>query len=174
MKSNLLSLGCLTLLAAGAHAAETNAPAAAKVSSVVIQVQKADLLKLDLPAGSKVTTSGERVAVQSADGVLFFQLWQVAGAKKVDEALVRYAGLLKQEDIRDLQGCVTNASTIANAPAWVIRGSGVEVDDGDAGLAEVVLFSAADRVFVACAHGEHLTPAESKAMFAVLQTARKP
>ena len=162
------------LFAASILAAETNAPSITLGPPVVIQLQHTALLKLDLPAGSKVTTSGARIAVQSSDGVLFFQLWQVAGVQSVEEAIPRYAALLRQEDIRDLQGTTTNAITIAGAPAQVIRGNGVEVDDGDAGSAEVVIFTAAERVFVACAHGEHLTPAESKAMFAVLQTARKP
>ena len=164
-------LTACSLFAACALAAETNSTPAAPV---VIEIQHTPLLKLDLPAGSKVTTSGARVAVQSSDGVLFFQLWQVAGAKSVEDALPRYTALLRQEDIRDLQGLTTNTMTLAGAPAKVLRGNGVEVDDGDAGSAEVVLFTAAEKVFIACAHGEHLTPAESKAMFAVLQTARKP
>ena len=163
----LLSTAC-------ALAAGTNAPVAVATAPVVIKLKETPLLKLDLPSGSKVTTSGARIAVQSADGVLFFQLWQVAGAKSVDEAILQYAALLRQEDIRDLQGVTTQAMEIAGAPAKVLRGNGVEVDDGDAGSAEVVIFSAAKRIFVACAHGEHLTPAESKAMFAVLQSAREP
>ncbi len=172
MRATILT--ACSLFATCALAAETNVPPATPNSPVVLQAQAAALLKLDLPVGCKVTSSGARIAVQSLDGVLFFQLWQVPGAKSADDALPHYANLLRQEDVRDLRGTTTNAITIAGAPAKVIRGDGTEVDDGDPGKAEVVLFTAAGRVFVACAHGEHLTPAESKAMFAVLQTARKP
>lgn len=176
------------LLAASAAIAETNTPPAAakpetaRASSaesaatnvVAITVQDTAMLALALPSGGKAYTRGTRTVVRTPNSDVFFELWPVAGAKTVDDALARYVDLLKQEDVRDLQVTGTREITLAGAPAKVITAAGVEVDDGDPGKAEVVLFAAAGRVFLACVHGEQMTAAETKSMLDVLQTARRP
>jgi len=166
----LLSTAC-------AFAGETNVQSAvgkAKTASatVTIQVPGGTPLMLDLPSAGTANTVGIRTVVRTQDGSVFFQLWPVASAKTLDDAMTRYADLLKPEDSHDIKVTKTSDVTLAGAPARILVGSGVESDDGDPGQAEVVLFSVHGHIFIACVHGEQMTDAETKSMLAVLQTAR--
>jgi hypothetical protein len=64
--------------------------------------------------------------------------------------------------------------TIGGSAANRVRGTGVEADDGDPGTADVIVFRAGDRLFVACTHGESLNESARQWMTTVVKTATAP
>lgn len=100
------------------------------------------------------------------------EVW-LAPAKTVDEAT---ASVDKQivDEFKDFKAESTTDLTIAGAPAKRLVGPGHEADDGDPGAADLIVFKLGDHVFVACTHGEKLTPIGQQGLLTIVQTARVP
>jgi hypothetical protein len=121
--------------------------------------------------------TGPDVNCARADGRLHleahnhhFDVWMVAGARTVDEAVSHISAQIKDE-FKDFKSTSTTPLTIAGSPAERLMGSGAEADDGDPGTADVVVFKAGEHVFIACTHGEDLSADAQQWMLTTLQSA---
>ena len=162
----------ITRILASVFIASAAVVASAEEKSVTLTVDGKPVLALTAPAAAKVTASNGYVNVRTTNVSL--HVWAVRGAKSVNDALPRVAGLIKSEFIN----FKTTSSTdmlIAGTPAKYVTGSGNEADDGDPGNAGVVFFVAGGRVFAGCVHGEFDDASRARApMLALLMTARVP
>lgn len=131
-----------------------------------------DVLRLTLPTNAKCTPRDGSLSVESHTHEVV-NIWLVPDAKTVDEGAARVEKVIDRE-FRDFQATGTTATTIAGAPAKRLAGSGVEADDRDPGTADVVVFKVTNHTFIACTHGEYLSPDAQKWMMTVVQTAQKP
>ena len=129
------------------------------------------VLKLQLPGKVTVTATKEKTTLQTTN--MFLHIWVVANATNVASGVSRLADVIKGEVLKFKPETTTDL-TVAGAPAKRLSGPGTEADDGDEGHADVVVFTAGGRVFLACVHGEKLDAAERKQMLAALQTACVP
>jgi hypothetical protein len=127
----------------------------------------------------KVTAAPEFKCV-AADGSLHFaspqfelEIWLVNGASTVDDAAGRVSTQIVSE-FKDFKAEKTISLTVAGSPAKELVGTGHEADDNDPGDADVIVFKVGDHVFVACNHGESLTPAGQQGLSALVQTASVP
>ena len=149
------------------------APAAsvAGANTCVMQSGGVNILKL---------TMSPDVKCVAKDGSLHFtapqyevEVWQVSGVQTVDDALP-HVGTQIVDEFKDFKPDHTTDLTIANSPAKQLIGTGHEADDGDPGDADVIVFKVADHIFVACNHGESLTPAGQQGLLTLVQTAQAP
>jgi len=101
------------------------------------------------------------------------ELWLVDGAHTVDEAIGRIGQVIKDQ-FKDFKATRTTDLTVAGSPARQLIGSDHEADDGDNGQADVIVFEVGDRIFIACAHGEDLTPMAQQGILTVVQSAHTP
>lgn len=101
------------------------------------------------------------------------EFWLVPGAQSLDAATNRITPLIADQ-FKDFKPDHTTSLAVAGAPAKRIHGTGHEADDGDPGEANVIVFKLGNRVFVACHHGEVLTPAGEQALDTLVQTAQNP
>ena len=143
-----------------------------KTAAVLTSDGKA-VLRLTLPPGTQTFDKDEMLTVAQGQGHCRFYLWPVKNARTLEDAVPRVAELIRSEFI-EFKPAGTKDLTVAGAPARQVSGSGKEADDGDPGLAEVVLFTAGGHVFAACVHGEELLPAARDLMMAAIQTAKAP
>jgi len=142
-----------------------------KESSYVVSSGDKPVLQLQIPGKVTVTATKEKTTLQATN--MFLHIWVVTGATNVADGISHLAEVIKGE-VLNFKPETTTALTVAGAPAKRLFGPGTEADDGDDGHADVVVFTAGKRVFVACVHGEKLEPAERQAMLAALQTVRAP
>ena len=142
-----------------------------KAASYIVSLGDQPVLQLQIPGKVTVTATKEKTTLQSAH--MFLHLWVVADATNVAAGVSRIHEIIKGEVLK-FKPAPAVELTVAGAPAQRFFGPGVEADDGDDGHADVVVFTAGGRVFVACVHGEKLEPAEQQAMLAALQTVRAP
>jgi hypothetical protein len=142
-----------------------------KTNTCAIQAGGQDVLRLTIPAGATCTHTEGKVVLKS--DYRHVEIWLVRGARSVDEVV----GRLKQELVEEFKGFEpksTASLSVAGQPARRLLGDGTEADDGDPGHADVVVFTAGGRVFIACAHGETLFPEAQDMMMAALRTAQAP
>lgn len=105
---------------------------------------------------------------------LFMSVWNVPAAKTAAEALSFVADTVKDE-ILQFAARQPNGLTVAGAPALELVGAGTEAEDGDPSSANIVIFAAGERVFMASVHGEHNdADRERQPMLSVLATAKTP
>ena len=142
-----------------------------KTSFYVVSSGDKPVLQLQIPGKVTVTATKEKTTLQTTN--LILHIWVVGNATNVTDGISLLAEVIKGEVLKFKPETTTDL-TVAGAPAKQLFGSGTEADDGDDGHADVVVFTACKRVFVACVHGEKLDPAERQAMLAALQTARAP
>lgn len=137
----------------------------------VMQSGGHDVLRLTAPAKTNGTPKDGWLHLWSQDHRA--DVWLVRGAKTVEDAAGRVAQEIKGE-FKDFKATGTTDLTVAGKPAKRLTGAGVEADDGDPGSADVIVFKTGESIFVACAHGEHLAPADGLWMLTILQTAQTP
>jgi hypothetical protein len=125
-------------------------------------------------------TMPERAKCQAQEGALFIkspkynaEVWLVAGARTVDEALPRVPGQIIGE-FQNFKPHQSSDLTVAGSPAKRQVGSGLEADDGDPGEADVIVFKVGERIFVGCAHGEGLSAADHQGLLTLVQSAQQP
>lgn len=156
---------CVASVACVAQAQDTASP-------VTLSAGGVPALVLMVPAKTIVTPFKDKTVIHTKD--MFLHIWAVGNASNVAEGVARTADVIKG-DVLNFKPASTNDITIANATASEMTGPEKEADDGDEGHAQVTVFTAGGRVFVACIHGEgKLDPVEQKAMQSVLQTAKAP
>ena len=140
--------------------------------TVTVLADKTPVLELTVPLEAKVSTGKEKTVIHTTN--MFLHVWPVSEAKTVDEAQVRLGDVIKG-DVLKFSASATNEITVAGAPARLLVGDGVEADDGDAAKADVVIFGAGNRIFIACVHGEgNDASRERDPMLKMLQTVRSP
>ena len=142
-----------------------------KAVAYVVSSGDKPVLQLQIPGQVTVTATKEKTTLQTTN--LILHIWVVEHATNITEGISRLAGIIQGEVLK-FKPEATTELVVAGAPARRLFGSGTEADDGDDGHADVVVFIAGTRVFVACVHGEKLDPAERQAMLAALQTVRAP
>lgn len=167
----LLGLGC----ASGSRSrpdASQNAPSSATLTKMcVMKSGGRDVLRITLPADA--TCNAQDGALQTKAHNRYVELWLVRDAKSVDEAVGR-AGQVIQTEFRDFKATDTSPMVVAGSAAKRLSGDGTEADDGDPGHADVVVFTVGGRVFVACAHGESLSPQDQQWLTKVVESAQAP
>ena len=140
--------------------------------TVAILADKTPALELVVPQDAKVSPVKDKTVIETTN--MFLHVWPATGAKTVEEARGRLGDVIK-DDVLKFSASATNAITVAGAPALHLIGKGVEADDGDDATADVVIFAAGNRIFVACVHGEvNDASRERGPMLKMLQTARSP
>ena len=160
----ILSIGILFLAIAACVSAQER--------TVTILADKEPALELAVPPDAKVTPVKDKTEIHTTN--MFLYVWPVPGAKTIDEAQARLAGVIKG-DVLKFAASATNEITVAGSRARHLIGNGVEANDGDDATADVVIFAAGSRIFVACVHGEgNDAPNEREPMLKMLQTARSP
>lgn len=140
--------------------------------TVVVMADKMPVLELAVPADAKVVPFKDKTVIQATN--IYLHVWPVMEAKTLDEAQSHLGDVIKG-DVLKFVASVTNEITVAGSPARHLIGNGVEADDGDNATADVVIFAAGNRVFVACVHGEgNDASREREPMLNILRTARSP
>jgi len=109
-------------------------------------------LSLDLPEGWKAYPQADRTDYFAGLGQ-HFSLWTPPAGTSEEDALAAVATTIAPA-VRDFEVVSEEDVEIAGMAAHHVSGKGVEADDGDPSLAEVYLFTVADRVRVVCIHGE--------------------
>jgi hypothetical protein len=140
---------------------------------VTVNVENTPGMKLTVPEEGKAETKGDNTAIQIKK--LRFHVWPVSKAKTVEDALPNVADVIKGE-FKDFAVTSTEDTTIAGNPAKHLKGKGVEADDNDPSVGDVVVFTVGNRVFVACASWEEDEERadERKTFLEVLKSAKAP
>lgn len=180
MRSRVIKTGLLcALVAAGACSSETKgpglSPTAAKAAGGKVCTMQAggkDVLRVTTPSDAVCTPYDGTLHLESGQRHKAY-VWLVPGAASVDEGVTRVAAVIAPE-FKGFKATETTASAVAGSPAKRLMGTGVEADDDDPGRADVVVFKAGSRVFVACTHGESMSPKAEEFMMAVVGTATAP
>ena len=160
----------MRIAVAGLILAGLTSAALAQETNVTLSQAGVPVLSLSVPAGSKVYPSQQKTTIVTPG--MYLYVWGVPDAGKAADALPRVATVIKG-DVVDFKAGRTNAITVAGAPAFHLIGRGTEADDGDASTADVVVFAAGKRVFVACVHGEgNDASLERQPMLDALKTAK--
>ena len=148
------------------------ASVSAKDRTVTIMADQRPAFELVVPAEAQVSPVKDKTVIQTTN--MFLHVWPVTGVKTVNEAQARLGDIIKG-DVLKFSATATNEITVAGAPARHLIGKGVEADDGDDATADVVIFAAGQRIFLACVHGEGNDASKERApMLKVLQTAKSP
>ena len=100
-------------------------------------------------------------------------LYLVPGAQTIDDGVAHIGDRIKDQ-FKDFKTTRTSDLTVAGSPAGRLVGTGHEADDGDNGQADVIVFKAGSRIFLACVHGEDLTSMAEQGILTVVQTAQAP
>ena len=162
----------MRIAVAGMMLAGLTSMAVAQETNVTISVAGVPALSLSMPAGAKVFPIPQKTTIVTTN--MYLHIWSVSDAGTTTDALPRVATVIKS-DVLEFKPGQTNAITVAGAPAVHLIGPGKEADDGDAGMADVVVFAVGKRVFVACVHGEgNDASLERKPMLDALKTAKAP
>ena len=140
--------------------------------TVTVLADKVPALELAVPPEAKVSAGKDKIVIHTTN--MYLHVWPVTGAKTVNEAQVRLDDVIKG-DVLKFSASATNEITVAGSPARLLVGDGVEADDGDAAKADVVIFGAGNRIFIACVHGEgNDASRERDPMLKMLQTVKSP
>ena len=150
-------------------AAQTKPPENTK--ACVMQSGGQDVLRLAAPADTECVAKDGSLKLNSEHRAV--QIWLVSGAQSVDDALGRVSDVIKDE-FKNFKVTKSTDLKIAGTAAKQQEGSGEEADDGDPGLADVIVFKIGEHVFVACTHGEALNPAAQEWMTKLVQGAKGP
>jgi len=140
--------------------------------TITVLADKEPVLELTVPVDAQITLIKDKTVIQTTN--MFLYVWPVAGAKTLDEAMARLDDVIKS-DVLKFSASVTNQIALADSPARHLIGNGLEADDQDDATADVVIFKAGNRFFIACVHGEvNEASKEREPMLKVLRTARSP
>lgn len=124
-----------------------------------------DVLRVMMPRDAECTATEGELRTKAHDR--YVELWLAPGAPTVGEGVER-AGKVIESEFEDFKATESSEMVVAGSPAKLVKGKGTEADDGDPGSAEVVVFTAGGRVFIACAHGESLSPKDEEWLMAVV------
>ena len=166
----IIVTGMLSTYTSAASAAP-QAENAAETKDFVMKSGGANVLKLTTPAGTKCVAEDSLLKFDSPK--YYVEVWLVSGARTVDEAVKRVSSQIVSE-FKNFKPNQTTGLTIAGSPAKQMIGVGEEADDGDPGKADVIVFKVGDHIFVACTHGEILSPIAQQGMLTFVQTAQTP
>ncbi|HWB20193.1 MAG TPA: hypothetical protein VG711_07835 [Phycisphaerales bacterium] len=101
------------------------------------------------------------------------EIWYVPDAHTIDQGVSHIATQITSE-FTDFKATKASSLTVAGEPATRVTGTGEEADDGDPGTADVIVFQVANRIFIACTHGEDLDPKAQELLGALVMTAKAP
>jgi len=130
-----------------------------------------DALIVSTAPGVECTSTDGELHLRGRDG--YVELWLVRGARSVQDGVARVPEVIKSE-FTGFTATQRESITVAGAPAVRMMGKGAEADDSDPGTADVVVFTAGGRVFVACTHAESMSESARRMMMSVVQTAKAP
>jgi hypothetical protein len=151
--------------------AGTQANPSADAKTCVMQSGGADMLRVTLPPTLKCVPKDGMLHLNAPQYDVF--LWLVPGAQTVDDGIGRIGQVIVGE-FKDFKTTRTSDLTVAGSPAKRSVGSGHEADDGDNGQADVIVFNVGSRIFIACVHGEDLTPMAEQGIMTVVQGVQAP
>ncbi len=138
----------------------------------IMQSGGRDVLRLIAPADAPCTLADGSFDMKSRDG--YVNIWLVRGAKTIDEGVQRAAAEITSE-FKDFKPTRTTTLALSNhATATRLLGAGLEADDNDPGTADVIVFQAGPRIFIACTHGETMRPTAQDLMLNLVQSASAP
>ncbi len=141
---------------------------------LTVAVDTKPALSLQLPDNWSAKSKDGVTTIKAGKYEVHVQLWPVAKAKSVQEAMPMVAELIKGE-VSDFKAGKAGNLTVAGGAAKHIVGTGTEADDGDPSNVEVYLFSVGGKVFLLCAHGEGHGAANARGdITKVLSTTAKP
>jgi hypothetical protein len=144
---------------------------AADTKACVMQSGGTNVLGLTTSADCKCAAKDGSLKINAPQFEV--EVWVVPGAKTVDEAIGNVDKQIADE-FKDFKADSTTDLTIAGSPAKWLVGPGHEADDGDPGAADLIVFKVGDHIFVACTHGEKLTPIGQQGLLTMVQTAQMP
>lgn len=184
LPATLLSL--LTATLAACNTAPTDKPAAnATPATYPFQNHDTTVSAVTYPLQSRGTTiltvtGPSNLRPKSADGSLDLdgpqyevEFWLVPDAQAIDAALPQIPTRIVDQ-FKDFKPDHTADLTIAGSPAKRLHGTGREADDGDPGEADVIVFKRGNHIFIACNHGEGLTPVGQQALLTLVRSAHTP
>jgi hypothetical protein len=161
-----VAAGCAT---GGGKGEQTSGTSAA--AGCVVRAEGRDVLLLAVEPQATCTLKDGSAHLQSKEGQV--DIWLVRGARTVDEGVTRIPEQISTE-FKEFKTTASTEMTVAGAAARRLSGTGSEADDGDPGQADVIVFSAGGRIFVACAHGESLLSSAQRWMATLVQSSRAP
>ncbi len=143
-----------------------------KKEQLTLSVDGKPVLTMQMAEGWTSKIDKDKTILKPAKAGAHMQLWQMAKAKDIAEAIALVPEVLKSE-VTDFKATETKDITVAGAPAKHLIGKGTEADDGDPSNAEVFLFTAGGKVFLLCAHGEGESASKQRNdILALLATAK--
>ena len=178
IRGSLLIIVTGIMSGCGSSMGTSTAPAAGQADQVaadtkawVMQSGGTNVLRLTTSADCKCAANDGSLKINAPQFEV--EVWIVPGAKTVDEAM-RSVGAQIVDEFKDFKADSTTDLTIAGSPAKRLVGPGHEADDGDPGAADLIVFKVGYHVFVACTHGEKLTPLGQQGILTMVQTAQMP
>lgn len=165
--------GCSSTAKQSAAPAETHADKVADTKTCVMQTGGTNDLRLTIPGTTKCEAKDGSLHISNYPPQYEVFVWRVRDAHTVDDAIGHVSKQIVSE-FKDFKPAHTTDLTIAGAPAKRLYGSGNEADDGDPGKADVIVFKVGEHIFVACTHGENLSPIAQEGMLTFVQTAQAP
>ena len=131
------------------------------------------VLRIFAPAESTWTLAEGTIHLKAPDG--YVDIWLVRDAKSLEDAARHVPDAIASEFKGFKQ---TSSIPFTGGPGGRqglrLGGSGVEADDNDPGTADVVVFQAGSRFFIACTHGETLRAGAQALMQTLVRTAVVP
>ena len=132
----------------------------------------ATVLSLDIPTTWKVWTDPANARIDIPEKHPHLEVVTIPGATSLDQADADLAKKI-EGSVTHFKVAKTEALTIAGQPAQRSIGTGLEADDGDPSLAEVVAFTVNGSWYLLIAHGEGDGAEKRRAdLTAVLNTAK--
>lgn len=164
---NLMLVLCISAFCGSAVAAD-------KANLLMFPVDNKPALAMHLLDDWKAKAHPGKTDLEPEKFEVHVQLWNVASAKNVIEAMPLVPYLIKGE-VTAFKAVSTDDIEVAGAKAKHIIGTGTEADDGDPSNAEVFLFDVGGKVFLICAHGEGGGAAKARpSIMQMLATAKMP
>ncbi len=140
-------------------------------SEFVMPAGGKDVLLLMARGAACTTKDGE---LHLTKGDMRMHVWLVPDAKTVEEGVSRIDRVITPEFTSFTPTHTTIVAIGSPGSSTHVLGTGYEADDGDPGTADAIVFMVDGRIFVACVHGEYLSPESQKWMEEVVATARGP
>lgn len=128
------------------------------------------VLRLVAPGDAPCEVGDGTFDMKSREG--YVNVWLVPGASTVQDGVQKIPSVIAGE-FKDFSAEKT--TDFAGAmPGKRVFGSGREADDNDPGTADVIVFQAGGRVFIACTHGESLRASAQQRMVELVRTVSLP
>jgi hypothetical protein len=127
-----------------------------------------------MPTASDAKCTAKDGELHLKKGNMEVHLWLVQGAKTVDQGVAQAAKVITPEFTSFTTTQTTIVALGSPGSSTQLMGTGYEADDGDPGTAKVIVFVMGEHAFIACVHGEYLSPDAQKWMEEVVKSARGP